>query len=379
MVFDKKRSIPLKLCWLQLLTILIVLVSCNRESKPGAAAFLSVFGDTITVAAHSELAGKLKTTAIENGTCAHQVTTAGVIRAIPTRFAEIASPFKGRITKSFLHLGMKTVPGTPLFEIRSADFMEAQKHFMQAKSQMDLAGKNLSRQQDLVRNGVGTQKDLEEAQATHSVAKNEYENAQAAMKIFNSNGQSPALGRPLIVRAPIAGEIVENKVVLGQYLKEDALSVAIVADLSQVWIVGQVKEKDIRFVETNDPCTIEVVAFPGDRIQAKVAHIEGLLNEETHTANVLTVAENSKRRLKPGMYATIYFTGKPMSCIEVPAKALFQMKDDAFVFLVAGPGKYIRRKVQTDGTNGDKVVVTSGLKAGDAIITEGGIYLLQAN
>ena len=358
--------------------LLIGFSSCHSDQEDNKAASFTIHGDTICVPANASLSKKLKTATVQNEPYRLQMLTAGTVKAIPTQYAEIAPPFPGRVTRSYLRLGMKTTPETPLFEISSPDFMTAQKIFFQEKSQLEQANKNLLRQQDLVAHGVGTQKDQEEAQTAYEVEKKEYENAVIGIKIFKADPNKLSLGQSLVVRAPITGEVVENKVVLGQYIKDDAASVATVAELSKIWIAGQVKEKDIRFIHELDECTIEIAALPEKHIKGKVYHVNEIVDEATRSVEVLIEADNKDHTLKPGMYVTVNFIDAPTTAILIPAKAVLQMSDASFVFVEAAPGKYLKRKVETAGSAEDKVIIKSGLKTGERIITEGGFYLLDA-
>ena len=78
----------------------------------------------------------------------------------------------------------------------------------------------------------------------------------AALKVFQINPDEMALGQPLIVRSPIAGEVVKDRIVIGQYMKEDAEPVAVIADLSKVWVVAHVKEKDLSLIQALDEVEI---------------------------------------------------------------------------------------------------------------------------
>ena len=321
------------------------------------------------------MTGKIKIETLQPSPHRLQMFTTGIVKSIPTQYAEISSPFAGRITKSYLKLGMKCTPGTPLFEITSPDFISAQKNFFQGKSQIQKAEKALKRQQDLTGNEVGTQKDLEEAQTAYEVEKKEYENAVIGIKIFKADPDNLSLGQALVVRSPIAGEVIEDKVVLGQYLKEDAASIATVAELSKIWIVAQIKEKDIRFIHELDACNIDVTALPEKKIKGKVYHVNEIVNEDTRSVEVIIEANNAGHTLKPGMYVTVNFVAAPVDAILIPSKALLQMNDASFVYIETAAGKYIKRKVETGNTEGERVVIKSGLNTGDKIISEGGFYL----
>lgn len=358
--------------------ITFLFLSCKSSNEKTITADYLVRGDTIIVSGSTGLKNKLKIIPVQSEPYRIQMLTAGTVRAIPTQYAEIAPPFRGRITRSYLNLGMKTRPGTPLFEITSPDFMEAQKVFFQEKSQLEQAGRHLQRQQDLVKHGVAAQKDLEEAQTAYVVERKEYENAAAGIRLFKADPDRLTLGQSLIVRAPISGEVLENKVVLGQFIKDDAGSIALVADLSQVWIAAQIKEKDIPHIHEADECYIEISALPGKSVKGKIYHVNQIVDEATRSIEVLILADNAARTLKPGMYVTARFVGTPVTSILIPAKALLQMNDDSFVFVEIASGRYIRRKVITGSTSDDRTMILSGLAPGERIITEGAFYLLEA-
>jgi cobalt-zinc-cadmium efflux system membrane fusion protein len=352
--------------------------SCKQQAAKEPAADFTLKGDVITLPENSVLKGKLKYITVDTEPYQMQMLTAGTVKAIPTQYAEIAPPFQGRVTKSYIRLGMKTTAETPLFEISSPDFIAAQKIFFQEKSQMQQAERTLKRQKDLMANGVGTQKDMEEAQTGYDVEKKEFENAVIGIKIFKANPEKLSLGQALVVHAPITGEVIENKVVLGQFIKDDAASVATVANLNKVWVVGQVKEKDIRYIHEKDECEIEVAALPGKKLKGKVYHVNEMVDEDTRSVQVLIECENSDHMLKPGMYVSVNFIDAPTSAVIVPLKAILQMNDANFVFVVTPDGKYIRRKVEIGGTEKDRVVIKSGLAKGEKIVSEGGFYLLEA-
>ena len=224
----------------------LALTGCTAEEHQIETEGYVVKGDTVRVLQRN-WADKLTVDTVKAIPYGKQIVTAGTVRPIPTQYANIAPPFAGRILNSYVRMGQDVKKGTPLFDITCPDFTAAQKDYFQARSTMELARKDLQRKQDLSLNGVSSQKELEEAQSALLIAEKDLENAEAALKVYQvDNLSSMKLGQPLVVRSPIAGELIENNVVCGQYLKDDADPVAVVADLSKVWVSAQVKEKDIR-------------------------------------------------------------------------------------------------------------------------------------
>lgn len=357
----------------------VVFTACETKKPEQDKPNFSVQGDTVIVPDNSNLKGKLMVAAVQSEPYRLQMLTAGTVKAIPTQYAEIAPPFSGRVVKSYIKLGLRVTPETSLFEISSPDFMTAQKVFFQEKSQMQLAEKTLKRQQDLIANGVGTQKDLEEAQTAYDVEKKEYENAVVGIKIFKADPDNLVLGQPLVVKSPITGEVLDNKIVVGKFINDNASSVAIVAELSKVWVAGQLKEKDIRFIHALDECNIEIAALPEKHIKGKVYHVNEIIDEDTRSVQVLIECDNKDHTLKPGMYVTVNFINAPTSAILISSKAVLQSNDQSFVFVEVAPGKFVRRKIEFEGSdNNNKIVIKSGLNNGDRIISEGGFYLVDA-
>lgn len=357
--------------------IVIFTVSCKESlSEKNEAQELTISNGQITVPENNPVFRKIKTETVTEQEHSDGIVSAGTIQAIPNHYAEIASPFSGRITKSFIRLGQNVAASSPLFEILSSDYFSVQKDYTDALNELQLAEKNYRRQQDLVKHGVGIRKELDEAETDFKNKKTSLSNASSALKVYNSKGSS--LGSPLIVRAPISGEIISNTIVNGQYLKSDAEPVIIIAELSKVWISGDVKEKDIRFINTGDHVSVKVSAYPDRNITGTVYHINEIVDENTRSIKVLIECNNPDKSLKPGMYATVNFSTVPEKTVMIPVTAVMQDDSSQYVWVKTGKNQFARRPVITGETDRKTIRVISGLKAGETIMTEGGIYMPDA-
>ncbi|MCS6905115.1 MAG: efflux RND transporter periplasmic adaptor subunit [Bacteroidia bacterium] len=340
--------------------------------------FLQVQEDTIRLLPGSNLLGRLKEIKIQEISYSPTFRVTGIVRVIPNQYAEIAAPFAGRITKSYVQLGQFVQVGAPIFEIQSPDFFEAQKQYFDAKSAYRHAEQNFARQQDLYKNGVGVKKELEAAETELEIHKTALHNAAAALKIFNVNPESLVLGQPLTIRSPIAGEVVENKIVLGQYLKEDAPPIVLIAELSKIWIAAQIKEKDLSLLQNLQDVEIEIPTFSDYPLKGRIFHISKLLDETTRSVQVIIECDNTQRHLRPGMYVNVKLIQKLQRAIQVPATSVLQQQDKNYVFVKCGPNQFVRRKVVTGAHSGENIIIESGLSVGEWIVSEGAIYLLNA-
>lgn len=353
-----------------------MLTSCRNNHPASHASGIVYNGDTVSVSAQSIVHSSIKLQAVELKNFSVAFHTTGTVKAISGQIAEIAPLFDGRITRSHIRLGQKVQAGAPLFELHSAEFTEAVKEYFQSLQTKKMKESNLHRQKDLVQNGVGVARELEETETEYEVALREYENAEARLAMLNINPREIRMGQALTVVSPIAGEVVQAHIVIGQYVKSDAEPLAIVADLSEVWVAAQVKEKDMASIHKDDHVEIRTDANPGQAITGNISHISELLDEETRSVQVLIACDNKDRQLKPGMFANVRFTSPPRESIVIPSTALLQDEGQSYVFVQEGEGRFIKRPVEAVTANQQEVWVTRGLKAGDVIIFEGGIYLM---
>ncbi len=352
-------------------------MACHHNTRHDDEIKVPTTGDTLVIPSNSSITAKLKTEKITPELYRNKIITSGIVKAIPNKYAEIAAPFSGRIIRSFVSLGQKVEMGSPIFEISSPSFFEAGKTYYQTKQEMQLAEKNLKRQQDLIKNGVGVQKDLEEAEVNYELTKRDYENSIASLKVYQVDPEIMVLGQPLVVRSPIKGEVVENNIVIGQYLKEDAEPIAIVAELSDVWVIGQLKEKDINSVHVNDDVEIRLTGMPELTLKGKVFHMGEILDEETRSVQVHVFCQNNDHIMKPGMFVTTRYSGSSENVILIPASSLLQMEEASFVFVYLGHNRYLKQMVDVNGTDNNRVIIKTGLNSGDSIVTDGGILLLN--
>lgn len=360
--------------YIAMLLLLFTIPSCKQETTSQEDRSYLINGDTISISNES-LLEKITISPVAFEPTVKEVITAGTVQAIPTQIAYIAPPFSGRVTKSYVNLGQSVKANTPLFEIVSPDFTSAQKEFYQAQSEREFAQKDYKRKQDLIKNGVSSQKELEEALNILNIAEKEYENAVSALNVYQTDPDNMTLGQALVIRAPISGQVIETNIVTGQYINSDSDPVATVADLSKVWVVAQVKEKDIRFIHEGDEMDIHISAYDDKTIKGKVFHINESIDEETRSIKVLSICDNNDALLKMGMYTTVHFLDKPQDCIVISEKALLQDEKNNFVFIQKGENKFVKTIVETLGAKDGKVIVTKGLDKDDVIISEGGYYL----
>jgi cobalt-zinc-cadmium efflux system membrane fusion protein len=332
-------------------------------------------GDTVIVPENSPVCTRLTMLTVDNQGYDAQFATSGVVKPLTGHKAEVASPFEGRIVRSFVRLGQNVGTGTPLFEVSSSDYLEYVRVFLQAKRERELAEKNYLRKKDLLETGVSSSREFDEAKLEFDLADKEFEKATAMLKILNLNPEEASLAQPLIVRSPIAGEIVNLDITVGQYLKSDADPIVTIADIDKIWVVANVKEKDLGAISLNDQVEIITEGFPDHPFKGSVNYIGDILNPATRSVEVYIECQNPQHLLKCGMFVSVLFYHKLDDAIIIPASAVLQDFNKTYIFVQEAKGTYVKREVKVTTIPDRKMIVHKGLAKGDLIVSGGGIYL----
>lgn len=336
-----------------------------------------VNGDTLTIHSQSPISQRLVTAPVEMEEHAMTLHTSGVVTAIPTNYAEVAAPFAGRVQRSLVQIGQNVRAGAPLFELSSSDYSEIVKSYRQAQSELANAKKQLERVRDLNANKVASNRELEEAQLDYQNKLEEFHHAAAVAKEYQIDLTHAEVGQPMTVHSPIAGRVLRNDLVRGEYIKEDAESKLVVADLSKVWVKANITESEAVLTDRLERVEIRLVARPDSVISGHLVFRGGMLDEETRTMQTIVECDNPKGLMMPNMYAKVLLSTQSSRCITVPKSAVLQAEDTRFVLRKIGDNRFVRTAVKVQSADNGRLIVTEGLEPQDEIITDGAMYLID--
>jgi cobalt-zinc-cadmium efflux system membrane fusion protein len=345
------------------------------EHADAEAVRLIYINDTVYVPEGSPVNNQLKIITIHPENIRIWFTTTGVVKPLSGHVAHVGTPFDGRVLKCFVKLGGKVSIGTPLFEVSSSDYLETVRICLQASQQKELAEKNFRRKQELLESGVISGKEYDEAKTELDMATKECEKTSATLRIFNLSPEEADLSKPLLLRSPIAGEVIFTNVTVGQYLRTDDEPVITVADLKKIWVVARVKEKDLGAINLNDRAEVITEGFPDKPVVGMVNYIGNIMDEQTRSVEVYLECFNDEKMLKPGMFITTRFYRQLHDAIVIPATAVLQDHRSSYVFMKAGKDRFIKKDILAETYGQNYIIVKSGLSEGDIIVTEGSIYL----
>jgi membrane fusion protein (multidrug efflux system) len=272
---------------------------------------------------------------------------------------EIRSEISGIVEGIYFKEGSNVAKGQLLFKVND---VELRAQLQQAKTKQGLASENERRAKLLL--------------AKEAISQEEYDVARADFKLAQSQVQLiDAQIAKTSVRAPFSGKIGLRSISPGTYITPSLL-VAKLVNISQLKITFSIPEKYANQVKTNSNFTF-TVAGSTEKYQAKVYAIEPEVEISTRTLQVRAVAENKDGKLLPGTFANVEL---PLDIIKdaivVPTEAIIPVQDGKKV-LISNNGKVKEIKVETATRTDASILVLSGLKAGDTLITTGVMSLKE--
>jgi cobalt-zinc-cadmium efflux system membrane fusion protein len=312
--------------------------------------------------------------------------TEGKIAVNGDRATPVFSPYSGRVTRVIAGLGDTVKAGAPLATLEASEFVQAQNDLRLAASQIKLARINETRKHALYDAKGGSLQDWQSAQADLTSAETALTSVRNRLRILGkSDADIDGLERaaninPVVtLTAPIAGVVVDRQVGPGQYLQAGGgTPVYTIADPASVWLLANVRETDAGLVKLGQSVEVRVLAYPNRTFKARVTYIAALVDPTTHRLPVRAEIENRDGALKPEMFANFrILTSDASESPAVPEAAVVYEGSAAHVWVLRDDGLLGLRGIHTGRSSDGLVEVLDGLKAGERVVTKGGLFIDQ--
>lgn len=313
-----------------------------------------------------------------------QEITEGKISVNADRSTPVFSPYSGRITRVIAGLGDSVKAGDPLATIEASEFAQAQSDLATALAQLKLARNNETRKHALYDAKGGSMADWLQAQADLSTAEASLRSVHNRLRILgysehaiDAMASEQQAGAVAQIVAPISGIIVDRQLGPGQYAQAGASTpVFTIADMSSVWMVGNVREADAGHVRRGQMVEVGVLAYPDRTFTARVIYVAPTIDPNTHRLTVRAVIDNADGALKPEMFASFrILTSEGTQSPAVPASAVVYEGDSAHVWVLQSADALAIRPIRTGRTSDGLVEVLDGLKPGERVVTRGSLFI----
>lgn len=345
----------------------------GRQNEPGV----------VTLAQDIQKSAGIAVRPITMMSAAVPVSATAAIELNLDRSAKVSPRVTGKVMKILVSQGDRVKAGQVLAWLDSVELDQIWSDYRKARGKVELAQKNLQREETLFEKKISPEKDvlkarqeLGEAQADMYLARERFRLVGVDVDQFaatQGNGRHPMIPVP----SPVGGVVIEKTVTQGEAVGPDKV-IFMVADLSTLWVVIDVYEKDMSRLRVGAAVKASVTAFPDKTFKGRISYIADVVDEKTRTEKARVTIDNSGGLLKPGMFATVVTearSGAAEKLMAVPDEAVQIEGAARYVFVQIAPDKFKRRDIETGRTLGKDVEVISGLKEGEAIAVSGAFTL----
>ncbi len=377
---------------IRLLTIGVMVITalgltgCEKEESSDAAKKEAVQQsaderDVNSITVRPELVSRLKIGQPALEDLADKILVPSRVQVDEERTAQIGSYVTGRIINMFVTLGDYVKAGDRLARITSPDLTQSQLAFLRASSRVVVTQKSYDRAKHLLVADVIALAEVERRQSELEIAQAELSAATDQLRLYGMDStEIKELSRKgkifpfLDIKATREGYIIARNVIVGQVVQpSDPLFQ--VADLSSVWVVGDVPEQIARDVRLDQHVEINVPAIGKAHLDGVIIFVSDTVNRLTRTVMTRVLVGNPDRELKPDMLASMHITDPQRKSLVVPEAAVVRELNQDYVFVVTGERRFQRVPVELGPEVADFRPVLNGLTADQHIVMEGAFHL----
>ncbi len=350
----------------------------GTETKGDTASFFTVPEDQMS---------HIQIVAVEKTKLSRLLRLTGNVTYNSFRTTPVFSAIGGPVHEILVAPGETVRAGQPLLTVNSPDYSAARSAYIKARDAYALAEKIYARAQDLYSHGAIAESDLQQAESGRTQAQADMQSSEDALRALGLNDPQAVVKNPpkmtsqIPVIAPVSGEIVERLVGPGQLLMAGATQIFTISDMSQVWVLVNVYQSDLAFVHVGDSVDILTDSYP-EIFHGKISYVAPALDPATRTLQARIVTSNPAKKLKKDMYVSAAVqAGTIRDALTVPdAAVLRDTENQPFVYVQTKvPSQFERRLVKLGDTQAGRTQITGGLKEGERVVGDGGLFLQFKN
>ena len=309
------------------------------------------------------------------------INATGKVEGNADRTAHVSPRIPGKIVSVKASLGDSVSAGQSLAILDSVELGEAINRYHQSRTRLALAQSSMERIKVLVEKKIAPRKEILQAETEFKTAQTELRTDEDRLSLYglsaSEHNDESRKRAPLMVRSPIAGVITEKHAIVGE-LSDPSKSLYTVADLSTVWVMIDINEKDLAKVRKGQSAVVTVGAFPDQKFRGRINHIADVLEQSSRTVKARIEVGNPGRKLKPEMFATaeLALPADSAPVLAVPEEALQEVEGKKVLFVADEKGiEFESRNVESGRVADGMVQIVSGLKEGERYAIKGAFIL----
>jgi cobalt-zinc-cadmium efflux system membrane fusion protein len=296
--------------------------------------------------------------------------------------AEVTTLISGRVVTVHVDVGQDVKKDALLAMIHSMDLGVTEGAYLKAAAKLHEAELVYERARGLLEHKVLSLAELQRREAAMKTARAEAREAKNRLVLLGVSAEEiqrldreHTIRSDMPLRAPFSGRVIMRNITRGEVV-ETAQKLFTVADLSDVWVVGNVPEKDVQFIHRDQSVEVRVMAYPSQIFSGTITYMGDVLDPATRTMRLRVTVPNPKKLFKPEMFATVRVYADPEpEALMVPTSAVQRSATSPSVFVQVEVGRFERRPVVLGEETEHLVKVLDGLREGDLVVTAGTFVL----
>lgn len=304
------------------------------------------------------------------------------VQANENELAEVTPLIRGRVVEVSVDVGKNVKKGERLALLDSTDLGMAEGAYLKAAARQHEAQLAYERAANLHEHRAISLAELQRREAEMKTARADAREASSRLALLGVPAQEvqrldreQTIKSDVALRAPFAGRVIMRNITRGEVV-ETSRKCFTVADLSDVWVIGSVPEKDVRFIRPDQTVKVVVAAYPHAIFSGTITHISDVLEPATRTMRLRVTVRNPDRILKPEMFAIVHVYAMPtQDLLTVPLAAVQNGGAGKVVFVRKAENQFEPRRVTLGEEQGENIVVLEGLQEGEEVVGKGSFAL----
>jgi cobalt-zinc-cadmium efflux system membrane fusion protein len=374
-----KKYYPL----LVILLYAIILIGCDEKTEEYADEHNEEHTDVITLSSKAVEQIKLKSQTVTLQPFRGAFNVPAEVKTNQDYEAQIGSLIQGRVHKVFVNVGDYVKTGQLLMTVEGLEVGEIKSGYLKAKANYDYTKSNYERQKKLFDEKIGSQKSFLESQSEYEKATAEFRAEDKKIhsvglsdeEVVNEKDGDDHTSGTLPIKSMINGFVVERNVVIGQLVDATTNAFKII-NTSNVWIDGQIYEKDLDKITPNSKVFFTTSSNQQSRLEGKIIYIGQTVDDKTRTILIRGEFVNRDNKLKPQMFGELQIpVGANSQAILVPEESIVNEAGQNYLFIQTSDSTFKRRDVTTGITSENMIEIKDGIKEGEKVVTAGVFYL----
>lgn len=319
---------------------------------------------TVMISAQKQQLIGVRTAVVEREHLQRTIRAVGRVAFDDTKVTHIHTKVTGYVEDVFVDFVGKSIKkGDPLFTIYSPDLVSTQQEYLIA-----LRGKKYLSDAPYPEVSSGAESLLRAARERLSL----WDVTDEEIQTLEREGK---VRRTLTMYSPATG-IVTDRTVFGggRYVTPD-MDLYTVVDLSTAWVLAEIYEYEVPYVQVGQTAAMHLSYAPGKTYAGRITYIYPTVDPKTRTVKVRLEFPNPDFELKPEMFADVEIAIDYGTQVVVPQEAVLDSGTEQVVFVTRGNGYFEPRKVQVGARMEDRVIIVSGLRVGETVVTSGNFLI----